>query len=152
MEPNAQASALRDIADRARGAVGADRCTIYEMDRATGEIFSRVAHGLAEGQEIRLPLTRGVIGAVARTGRTLRLRDAYNDPRFDPAIDRLTGYRTRSILCVPVVDAQGEVHGAIQLINKLDGTFSEQDEETLGPLCREVRAILAPPTGTAPSP
>src|SRR6266545_2397048 len=96
-----QDAALRDIAERARRLTTADRCTIYQLDKAQSQIFSRVAHGLEAGQEIRLPLTRGVIGFVARTGRSLRLRDAYNDPRFDPSTDQRTGYRTKSILCVP---------------------------------------------------
>ena len=142
MAVDAQDAAIRDIAERARSGTGADRCTIYELDKAQAQIFSRFAHGLEPGQEIRLPLTRGVIGFVARTGRSLRLRDAYNDPRFDPSTDQRTGYRTKSILCVPVVDAQGEVRGAIQLINKLNGAFSEADEQMVTELCKEVAGVL----------
>jgi adenylate cyclase len=146
MQATPEITALRDIADRARSQLGADRCTVYQLDRERGEIFSRVAHGLPEGEEIRLPLSRGVIGSVARTGRTLRLRDAYNDPRFDPATDQRTGYRTKSILCMPVVNEQRDVLGAIQLINKVSGTFSEADETALEPLCREVASLLSSAT------
>lgn len=134
--------ALQDIAERAQTAVEADRTTIFQVDRAKGEIFSRVALGLQPGAEIRLPLTRGVIGFVARTGRTLRLRDAYNDPRFDQSVDEYTGYRTRSILCVPVSNDHGRVIGAIQAINRKSGVFTDSDEEKLVALCPEVAPLL----------
>jgi adenylate cyclase len=98
--------------------------------------------GLAPGLEIRLPLTWGVIGFVARTGSPLRLRDVHNDPRFDPTTDERTGYETRSILCLPVLDADGTVQGAIQLINKLDGVFSEEDEAAVAQLAAEVEPLL----------
>ena len=133
---------LRDMAERACALVGADRCTLFQFDRARNEVFSRVALGLEE--EIRLPTTRGVIGFVARTGRSLRLRDAYNDPRFDPSVDQRTGYRTRSILCVPVTGSRGQVIGAVQVINKVSGYFSEDDEEQLQRIAAEAAAFLAP--------
>lgn len=141
-------SPLMEIAERARSAVQADRCTIFELARERSEVFSRVALGLEEGLEIRLPTTRGVIGFVARTGRPLRLRDAYNDPRFDPSTDERTGYRTKSILCVPVVDAGGTVLGAIQLINKVSGAFSEEDEEMAKGFCADIAGILQSSTSS----
>ena len=137
-----QESRLTEIAEHVRSAASADRCTIYELAPDRTEVFSRVALGLAEGQEIRLPTTRGVIGFVARTGRPLRLRDAYNDPRFDPETDQRTGYRTKSILCVAVTDDHGSVLGAIQLINKEAGTFSEEDENMAKGFCPEVAGLL----------
>jgi len=136
-------AALRDIAVRAQAAVEADRTTIYQIDRQAGEIVSRVALGLDVGIEIRVPLTRGAIGFVARTGRTLRLRDAYNDPRLDRSVDERTGYRTRSILCVPVTDGSGTVIGAIQAMNKRNGVFTEDDEATLMALAPEVAPLLS---------
>src|SRR5215218_5413245 len=137
MESDGQLAALRDVADRARASVSGDRCTIFELDAERKEIFSRVAHGIPAGQEIRLPLTRGIIGFVARTGRSLRLRDAYNDPRFDRTTDERTGYRTASMLCLPIVDPHSTVRGAIQVINKLNGHFTEDDERALAPFCAE---------------
>jgi len=142
---------LRALAEQARSAIGADRCTIFAVDTEHGEVCSRIALGLPEGQQIRLPLSRGVIGFVARTGRTLRLRDAYNDPRFDPSVDRYTGYRTRSVLCVPVIDAGGEVLGAIEAINKLgEGSFSPDDERRLAELSARAAPLLTPPRTTEP--
>jgi GAF domain-containing protein len=134
---------LRKIADRVRSSVGADRVTIFELDPAQKEVSALVALGLAEGEEIRLPITRGVIGFVARTGRSLRLRDAYNDPRFDPTIDQRTGYRTRTMICVPILDRNRNVLGAIQAINKLEGPFTEADEQRILAFCEEVANLLA---------
>lgn len=142
MSRDAEDQALREIAERLTSDAGADRCTIFKVDRDRNEVFSRVALGLPPGMEIRLPTTRGVIGFVARTGRPLRLRDAYNDPRFDPVTDQQTGYRTRSILCVPLFDSGGGVMGAIQLINKLSGAFSAEDEELANGVSGAVAAIL----------
>src|SRR3954454_14010427 len=135
---------LRNIAEQARAAVGADRCTIYEFLRAQNEVVARAALGLPEGEEIRLPITRGVIGFVARTGRSLRLRDVYNDPRFDPSVDQRTGYRTRSMVCVPVVAPDRTVLGAIQAINKPNGPFTDEDEQQLIRLCAQVALVLKP--------
>ena len=134
-------SDLNGLAERARAMTDADRCTIYEVDADRGEIFSRVALEL-ENQEIRLPLRRGIIGHVARTGHSLRLRDAHNDPRFDPTTDERTGYVTRSVLCVPVLNSRGDVRGAIQVINKREGPFSEEDEAALNALTPEVAVLL----------
>jgi GAF domain-containing protein len=136
---------LRDIAERASAALIADRCTIFQVDAAQKEVYSRVALGLEE--QIRLPVGRGAIGFVARTGRPLRLRDAYNDPRFDPSVDQRTGYRTKSVLCVPVSNAQGTVLGAIQVINKTAGQFSADDELLLATFGDEVAAILVKAQG-----
>ncbi|MBM2812834.1 MAG: adenylate/guanylate cyclase [Chloroflexi bacterium] len=146
MTPEEQNTALAAIAEQARATAGADRCTIFQFDRARNEVFSRVAQGLAVGEEIRLPTSRGVIGFVARTGRTLRLRDVYNDPRFDPSTDQRTGYRTKSMLCVPAVDTQGNVLGAIQLINKASGPFTPEEEETATQFCAQIVPLLAPTT------
>ena len=133
---------LRQIAEQARAATNADRCTIFQVDAEQREIFSRVALGLDPGQEIRLPLSRGVIGFVGRTGRPLRLRDVHNDPRFDPSTDEATGYETRSILCVPITSPEGDVRGAIQVINKLDGLFTDEDESALAEFGAAVEPLL----------
>ncbi len=65
--------------------VGADRCTLYGLDREKRQVWSVIALGLDD--EIRLSINRGVLGAVARSGQTLNLKDVYNDPRFDRSVD-----------------------------------------------------------------
>ncbi len=133
---------FKELAEEINTQVDSERCTIYEFDGATKEVFSRIALGLPSGMEIRLPITRGAIGFVIRTGRPLRLRDAYNDPRFDPSTDQRTGYRTKTLLTVPVLDSHDNVLGAIQLINKVKGTFTPEDEEIVSRFCHRIAEIL----------
>jgi HD-GYP domain-containing protein (c-di-GMP phosphodiesterase class II) len=124
-------SLLARVIDAAAGVVEADRCTVFLVDRERGELWSRVAHG---EREIRIPLGSGIAGAVAASGLPVRIDDAYADPRFRPQVDAATGYRTRSILCVPMRDSRGSVVGALQALNRRDGAFTEEDEELLGAL------------------
>ena len=87
---------------------------------------------MAQGTgEIRFPAASGIAGAVAATGRPVHIPDAYADPRFHRAVDAATGYHTRSILCVPMRNAQGEVVGVLQALNRREGVFTDEDEELL---------------------
>nr|MBX2862849.1 GAF domain-containing protein [Leptolyngbyaceae cyanobacterium MAG.088] len=69
-----------------------------------------------------------IVGYVASTGETLNIPDAYKDSRFDSSADDRTGYRTHSILCMPVFNSAGEIMGVTQLINKMQGSFTRSDE------------------------
>ncbi|MCB1139218.1 MAG: GAF domain-containing protein [Leptospiraceae bacterium] len=107
----------------------ADRSTLFLIDRERDELWSRVAQG---SDEIRIRLTEGISGYVATTGQTVNIEDAYEDERFSRDYDLRTGYRTRSILCVPIYDQSGEILGTIQVLNKLDrNSFSKSDVELL---------------------
>ena len=92
----------------------ADRSTLFLNDEKTNELFSRVAQGLGSVQ-IRLPNHLGIAGAVFTTGKTINIPYAYADLRFNPAFDKRTGYFTRSILCVPVVNKYGKIIGVTQV-------------------------------------
>ncbi|HMK73648.1 MAG TPA: GAF domain-containing protein, partial [Myxococcaceae bacterium] len=109
--------------------VGADRCTLFILDRDRGELWSKVAQGAA--REIRIRLGHGIAGTVAERGEVINITDAYQDPRFNREVDLSTGYRTRTVLCVPMRDAQGEVTGVLQALNKHQGTFDAEDAELL---------------------
>jgi GAF domain-containing protein len=111
----------------------AERATIYLIDRARKELWSRVALGDNVG-EIRVPLGVGIAGAVAVSGETVNLPDAYADPRFNPEIDRRTGYRTRNLLTFPMRAQDGRILGVFQVLNKRGGPFTPEDVETLGAL------------------
>ncbi len=121
---------LKIILEIAIEVTTADRGTVYLVDEATGEIWSKVLEG-DELTEIRLPIGKGIAGYVAQIGETLNIKDAYQDPRFNPEIDRKTGYRTKTILCTPIKDKNGKIVGVFQLINKKDGPFTKKDEEML---------------------
>ncbi|HEY7725062.1 MAG TPA: HD domain-containing phosphohydrolase [Anaeromyxobacteraceae bacterium] len=108
--------------------VEADRCTLFLVDREKGELWSKIAHGT---KEIRIPLGAGIAGAVATTGRAVRIDDAYVDARFNRDVDRSTGYRTAAVLAVPMLSTKGEVVGVIQALNRRDGHFTPEDEELL---------------------
>ena len=125
---------LLKIAQKAAEVMGADRCSLFLHDSKTDELWSMVALGM-EGQVIRMPSSTGLTGACFRGGEKINLEDAYRDPRFNREMDARTGYRTRSILCVPIHTRSGGILGVILLLNKKDGVFNKDDEtflETLG--------------------
>ena len=105
----------------------AERSTLFVHDPKTGELFSVFAEGELT-REIRLPSDRGIAGAVFTSGKTENIADPYADPRFDQAVDRRTGFRTRSILCHPIVDKRGGRIGVTQVLNKRGGMFLPRDE------------------------
>ena len=82
-------------------AIGADRSSIFLHDDSTGELYGRIAQGELV-TEIRVPDTVGVIGQVFTSGQGMLTLDPDSNPHFNPSIDELTGYKTKSILCVPV--------------------------------------------------
>ena len=114
------------IADKCARFVGADRASVFVVDEARGELYSFVAQGV-EG-EIRVPLGEGLAGYVARTGKTLRLENAYADVRFNSRVDAQVAYQTKSVLCIPLLSLTGKVIGVLQLLNALRGSFSEEEE------------------------
>ncbi|MBN1947977.1 MAG: GAF domain-containing protein [Bradymonadales bacterium] len=115
----------------AKQVVDADRCTIYVLDPDSDTLWSRLAQGL-ETREIRLPLGQGIAGTVALHNQVVNIADAYQDDRFDRAVDEVTGYRTGSILAAPMRGTRGDVVGVIQALNRLDERpFDAEDEELL---------------------
>lgn len=121
----------RLIGEQVREILNADRCTVFLVDASTGNLWSILAQGLDQ-QEIMMPRGKGVAGVVAETGRAINIDNAYSDPRFTVDIDRVTGYKTRNILAVPLRDNRGGIIGVFQVLNKLDGTsFTDEDEGIL---------------------
>jgi signal transduction histidine kinase/putative methionine-R-sulfoxide reductase with GAF domain len=110
--------------------VDAERATFYLREQGTGDLVSRVSEG-DRVQHIRLKVGEGLAGHVAKTGRPLVVADAYEDPRFNRAWDKKTGYRTTSVLVVPVSDHDGKTIGVAQVLNKRSGSFTQSDSTTL---------------------
>ncbi|MEW6710449.1 MAG: adenylate/guanylate cyclase domain-containing protein [Candidatus Riflebacteria bacterium] len=106
-----------------------DRATIFLHDEKTNELWSQVALGM--NQEIRIPANRGIAGEVFSTGCTVNIPDAYKDSRFNQQIDLKTGYRTRNILCMPLINKHGIPIGVTQVLNKRGGAFNRADEKKL---------------------
>ncbi len=114
---------LQAIAQTATRILDADRATLYVINAERNEIWSRVLTE-AEVREIRLPLDgRSLAAEVARTGLLLRIDDPYSDTRFDASVDARTGYRTRSILVLPIDSRAGQRLGVLQAVNYRDGPF-----------------------------
>ena len=88
----------------------ADRASLFLIDASTGDLWSKVAQG-AEVKEIRVPRGAGIVGWVAQNKQILNIPDAYDDGRFNPAVDKQTGYRTRTILCAPMWSLRNEILG-----------------------------------------
>ena len=119
---------LVTIMDEVKRALKADRCTVFLIDREKKELWSKVAHG---EEDIRFPLHLGIAGYVATTGEVLNIPDAYADPRFNPEIDKQTGYITRNMLTFPMRNKLNEIIGVFQVLNKYEGVFTRDDENLL---------------------
>ncbi|MBL6929878.1 MAG: GAF domain-containing protein [Rhodospirillales bacterium] len=121
---------LAKVMTEATRMLQADRSTLFLNDEKTNELFSRVAMGDSIG-EIRLPNHLGIAGAVFTSGHTINIPYAYADLRFNPAFDKQTGYFTRSILCVPIINKDGKTIGVTQTLNRRGGPFTDEDEQRL---------------------
>jgi K+-sensing histidine kinase KdpD len=131
------------ILKTAEQTVDADRGTVYLIDETKKELWSLVQEG-SKMVKIRLPLGKGIAGHVGLTGETVNLVDAYQDARFHPDVDKVTGYKTKSMLCMPMKNKEGKVIGVFQLLNKKtapDGTFTVDDESLIEAL--SIHAALA---------
>ncbi len=127
--------------------IDAERSTFYIVDHERGEIWSKIAQK-AEVNEIRLKIGVGIAGHVAKTGEIVNIQDAYSDPRFDSSTDQKTGYRTRSVLCMPIFEPvrsseiKPKILAVIQALNKRTGVFTREDEELMAGLASQIAIIL----------
>jgi len=121
---------LAKVMHEATRMLQADRSTLFLSDEKTNELFSRIAMGDSIG-EIRLPNHLGIAGAVFTSGKTVNIPYAYADLRFNPEFDKKTGYFTRSILCVPIINKDGKTIGVVQTLNRRGGPFTDEDEQRL---------------------
>lgn len=118
---------LAAVAGMARDLAGAERCSIWLIHPETGELRTRIAHG---AEEIRVQAGQGLVGQCVQTGEPSIVNSAASDPRFSGHVDKSTGYRTESILTVPMRGAEGKIIGACQVLNK-PGGFSAADADLI---------------------
>ena len=102
---------LLTMAEATAGLLAADRATIFVVDRERNELWSRVALGT---DEIRIPVGLGIAGTVAQTGKAINLPDAYEDARFNPEPDKVSGYHTKSLITFPMKGNEGRVIGVLR--------------------------------------
>jgi HD-GYP domain-containing protein (c-di-GMP phosphodiesterase class II) len=120
-----------------------DRCSVFVLDPDSGELWTQVAQGLVGTRTIRVPMSgTAIVSHCARTGKIINIPDAYQDDRFDPDVDKHTGYKTRSVLCVPMRNREGNVIGVFQVLNKLAGPFTSEDEDWLEALTAVASGLI----------
>lgn len=133
---------LELILDRVTELVEADRATLYLLDETKNELVSRFVVG-QNVRSIRLKVGHGIAGTVAQTGKPFRINDAYGDTRFERQWDQLTGYRTTTMLAMPLKNHLGRTIGVIQVLNKKDGAeFTLEDEALLNALSTQAAVAI----------
>jgi adenylate cyclase len=132
---------LRKVMSEATRMLNAERSTLFLNDEKTQELYTVIGEGLGATQ-IRLPNDSGIAGTVFTSGETVNIPHAYADLRFNPAFDKQTGFFTRSILCVPVINKAGKKIGVTQVLNKRGGPFSKEDESRLRAFTAQVAMAL----------
>jgi sigma-B regulation protein RsbU (phosphoserine phosphatase) len=130
---------LKEVVDAARNILDADRGTVFLYDEAADELFIKVATGM---DAIRIPADKGIVGECARTRKLINVPDCYADERFNRAIDKKTGYRTRCMLTIPLIGYEDSLIGVLQILNKNDGTFDDQDEFVAQALAAQAAVVL----------
>ncbi|MDQ6998751.1 MAG: adenylate/guanylate cyclase domain-containing protein [Mariprofundus sp.] len=132
---------LQRVMKEATRMLNAERSTLFLNDEKTAELWSQVGMGI-ESSIIRFPNHLGIAGKVFTSGETMNIPHAYADLNFNPAFDKQTGFFTRSILCVPVVNKQGKLIGVTQVLNKKGGPFSFEDESRLRAFTAQISIAL----------
>jgi len=133
-----------------RQLLNAERSSLFLVKHEHGHLELKIAEDLDEMGSIRIPIGSGIAGAVAQSGQAMRIDDAYSDPRFNPDVDRQTGFRTRSIISLPIKDQAGEVFAVAQLLNRKDSQpFDSGDEQRFTHFIESIGVILETLEGLA---
>jgi phosphoserine phosphatase len=130
---------LGEVVSAAKQVLHADRGSVWLHDAPRDELVLEVATGI---DPVRVPAGVGIVGACAATRRVINVPDCYADPRFDRSVDRSTGYRTRCMLALPLVDHRDELVGVMQVLNKAGGTFDDRDERLAAALAAQCAVAL----------
>ena len=118
-----------------------DRISLFIYDKNSDKLILITAEGLNRAQ-IKMETSRGIVGNCFTECKVIRIEDAYLDERFDKEIDRQTNYRTKTLLCYPLVDKEGECIGVIEAINKYNSVFTDDDQEILKILSQQAASIF----------
>ena len=132
---------LAKILAAATQLLDSERGTLFLHDPERDELFSRIADGI-DSSEIRFPADAGIAGECFTSGKVINILDAYQDARFNPEIDRRTGYRTSSMLCMPIVARGARVIGVMEILNRKAGAFGPADERRLHAFCAEAAVAI----------
>ena len=130
---------LREVVEAGKQVLQAERGTVWLYDAPADELLLEIA---TDVDPIRVPAGKGLVGSCARSRELINVRDCYSDPRFDPSTDKRTGYRTRCMLTLPLVDHKGVLVGVMQVLNKRDGVFEDADERIASVLAAQCAIAL----------
>ena len=130
---------LTEVVNASRKILDADRGTVFLYDEATNELVVRVG---TELDSIRIPANKGIVGESAQSRKLINVPDCYADDRFNRDIDKQTGYKSRCMLTVPLIGYEESLVGVLQILNKNDGTFDEQDEFIAVALAAQAAVVL----------
>ena len=130
---------LAEVVDASRRVLDADRGTVFLYDSDADELVVRVGTGL---EQIRIPADKGIVGESAQTRKLINVPDCYADDRFNRAIDKQTGYRSRCMLTIPLIGYEDSLVGVLQILNKNKGVFDAQDEYVAQALAAQAAVVL----------
>jgi len=130
---------LTEVVDVSRNILDAERGTVFLYDELTDELVVRVATELGT---IRIPANKGIVGESAQTHKLINVPDCYADDRFNRDIDKQTGYRSRCMLTIPLLGFEDSLVGVLQILNKNDGIFDEEDEFIATALAAQAAVVL----------
>ena len=133
-------SMLTTVTATAVSVLRAERASVWLLDEARQELVLEVASDLTK---VRLPVGTGLVGACARDGVTINVPDCYADPRFDPVVDRRTGYRTRNCVALPLVDHRACLIGVMQVLNHRNGPFGGREVRVAEALAAQCAVALS---------
>jgi len=130
---------LTEVVNAAREVLDAERGTVFLYDESSDELVVRVATNL---DSIRIPAHKGIVGESAMSRKLINVPDCYADERFNQEIDKKTGYRSRCMLTIPLIGFEDTLVGVLQILNKNDGVFDEQDEFVATALASQAAVVL----------
>jgi putative nucleotidyltransferase with HDIG domain len=133
---------IKDSVDIAVKLLNAERATLFIYDDNRDILYSKIALGLAQNQVIELTLDEGIAGWVAKNKKMVNIRNAYKDHRFFTNADKIFGFKTHNILCMPLISIKDEILGVLQVLNKKKGYFTKKDEDIAEVLAETIASIL----------
>jgi phosphoserine phosphatase len=130
---------LTEVTGAARQVLKAERCSVWLLDTAGADLVLKVASDI---RDVRIGVGTGLVGTCARDREIINVPDCYADPRFDPQVDRNSGFRTRCSLTLPLIDHRDGLVGVMQLLNRVDGVFDRADEPLAAALAAQCAVAL----------
>jgi len=130
---------LTEVVNASRDVLNADRATVFLYDESEDELVVRVGTDL---EHIRIPADKGIVGESAQSRQLINVPDCYADDRFNRAIDKKTGYKSRCMLTIPLIGYEDSLIGVLQILNKNDGVFDDHDEYVAQALAAQAAVVI----------